>query len=30
VHLIADAPDVEDDKILAVAVDQAFEFADHA
>src|ERR1700737_2822861 len=28
-HLIADAADVEDDKILAKAVDQAFELADH-
>jgi hypothetical protein len=29
-HLIADAADVEDDEILAVAVDQALELADHA
>src|SRR5206468_12720349 len=29
-HLIADAADVEDHVILAVGVDQAFEFADHA
>src|SRR5258706_9535822 len=28
-HLVADAADVEDDKILAIAVDQAFELADH-
>src|ERR1700682_2600484 len=28
-HLIADAADVEDHKILAIAVDQAFEFTDH-
>src|SRR5258708_24902171 len=28
-HLIADATDVEDDIILAVAVDQAFELANH-
>jgi hypothetical protein len=28
-HLIADPADVEDDKILAVAVDQALELADH-
>src|SRR5437867_3982705 len=28
-HLIADAADIEDDKILAVAIDQAFELADH-
>ncbi|OIQ70101.1 hypothetical protein GALL_482930 [mine drainage metagenome] len=28
-HLIADAADVEDNKILTVGVDQAFEFADH-
>jgi hypothetical protein len=30
VHLIADAADVEDDEILAVGVDQAFQLADHA
>jgi hypothetical protein len=29
-HLIADATDVEDHIILAIAVDQAFQFADHA
>src|SRR5205807_2828807 len=29
-HLIADAADIEDDKILAVAVDQALQFTDHA
>jgi hypothetical protein len=29
-HLIADAADVEDDIILAVAVDQALQLADHA
>ena len=29
-HLIADAADIEDDVVLAVAVDQAFQFADHA
>src|SRR5258708_39886555 len=28
-HLIADAPDIEDHIILAVAVDQALQFADH-
>src|SRR5439155_19135036 len=28
-HLIADAADVEDHVILAIAVDQAFQFADH-
>src|SRR5258706_13789114 len=28
-HLVADAADVEDDKILAIAVDQALQFADH-
>src|SRR5688572_5963396 len=28
-HLVADAADVEDDKILAVAVDDALELADH-
>src|SRR5258708_5888148 len=28
-HLIADAPDIEDHIILAVAVDQALPFADH-
>src|SRR5205085_8771445 len=28
-HLIADAADIEDDKILAIAVDQAFQLADH-
>ena len=28
-HLIADAADIEDDVILAVGVDQAFELADH-
>ena len=30
VHEIADAVDVEDDEILAVAVDHALELADHA
>jgi hypothetical protein len=29
VHLIADAADVENDIILAVGVDQAFQLADH-
>src|SRR6266478_1140664 len=28
-HLITDATDVEDYKILAIAVDQTFELADH-
>ena len=28
-HLIADAADVEDDEVLAVAVDDALELADH-
>ena len=28
-HLIADAANIEDDKILAIAVDQAFQLADH-
>src|SRR5215471_21675760 len=28
-HLIADAADVEDDEVLAVAVDDAFELPDH-
>src|SRR6185437_14972968 len=28
-HLIADAADVEDHIILAIAVDQAFKFTDH-
>jgi hypothetical protein len=28
-HLIANAADVEDDEILAVAIDQAFQLADH-
>ena len=28
-HQIADAVDVEDDEILAVAVDDALELADH-
>jgi len=30
VHQIADAVDVEDDEIFAVAVDDALELADHA
>ena len=30
VHLVADAANVEDDKILAVGIDQALQFADHA
>src|SRR5581483_2837030 len=30
VHLIADTVDVEDDEVLAVRVDDAFELADHA
>jgi hypothetical protein len=29
-HLIADAADVEDHIVLAIAVDQAFQLADHA
>src|SRR6202000_3215085 len=29
-HLIADAADIEDHVVLAVAVDQALEFADHS
>ena len=29
-HLIADATDVENDKILAVGIDQALELADHS
>src|SRR6185369_6889094 len=29
-HLIADAADIEDDIILAVGIDQALQFADHA
>jgi hypothetical protein len=28
-HLVADAADVEDDIILAVGIDQAFQLADH-
>jgi hypothetical protein len=28
-HLVADAADVEDDEVLAVAVHDAFELADH-
>jgi hypothetical protein len=28
-HQIADAVDVEDDGVLAVAIDDAFELADH-
>src|SRR5713101_3250427 len=28
-HLVADAADVEDHVVLAIAVDQAFELADH-
>jgi hypothetical protein len=29
-HLITDPADVEDHIVLAVAVDQAFQFADHS
>jgi hypothetical protein len=28
-HLIADTADVEDDKVLAIGIDQAFELAYH-
>src|SRR5215475_3792396 len=29
-HLVADAADIEDDKILAVGIDQALQLANHA